>query len=35
MNEIEFIYEGGTIIIERDLEDKMKDIFNKFVNKLN
>ena len=33
MNQIEFIYEGRTIIIERDLEDKMKDLFNKFANK--
>ena len=33
MNEAEFIYEGNTTIIQCGLEDKLKDICNKFGTK--
>ena len=33
MNEVEFIYEGKPTIIQCNLEDKMKDICNRFLSK--
>ena len=34
MAEVEFIYNGEKIIIQCNLNDKMKDIFNKYIIKL-
>ena len=34
MVEVLFIYEGQKIIIQCNIEDKMKDIINKFENKI-
>ena len=34
MAEVIFIYEGQQIIIQSNIEDKMKDIINKFKNKI-
>ena len=34
MEEVLFIYEGQQIIIQYNIEDKMKDIINKFKNKI-
>jgi len=34
MAEVEFIYNGGNIIIHCNKNDKMKGIFEKFVNKV-